>query len=150
MARKGRGKVVVDTYALIAIAYGEVGDGAEDALLKIKRDEVKGLIPSTVVYEYIVHWMRGRVPALRSLNEVITYLTTFFTVVELNLKDWIKAAEIKVSGDKMLKGVDELRRRTLSMVDSTIIVVGLREKVPIVSGDRDLRYVAEALGVRTI
>ncbi len=51
----GKKKVVIDTYALLAIAYGEVGNNAVKVLEEIRRGNVVGLLPQTVVYEYIVH-----------------------------------------------------------------------------------------------
>ena len=46
--------------------------------------------------------------------------------------------------------MEELRKRRLSIVDSTVIALALREKLPILTGDKDLRYVAEKIGVKTI
>jgi hypothetical protein len=37
-----RGEVVVDTYAILAMAYGELGVNAERAMLGIKRGEISG------------------------------------------------------------------------------------------------------------
>ena len=54
-----------------------------------------------------------------------------------------------VNGLKKAK-IEELRRRRLSIVDSTIIALALREKLPILTGDKDLRYVAGKMGVKTI
>ena len=65
-------RVVVDTYALLATAYGELGTNAARLLQEVRRGRVKGLIPVTVVYEYVVHWLRGRIPVLESIEEVLT------------------------------------------------------------------------------
>ena len=47
-------------------------------------------------------------------------------------------------------GDESLRARRLSIVDSTVIALARRRKAPIVSGDRDLVYVAMREGVETI
>lgn len=145
------GEVIVDTYALLAIVYDEVGDEARDTLLRIREGKVKGLAPSTVAYEYMIH-SKGRVPALRSVSEVITYLTTYITVTELSMDDWVRAAEVKVSGDSELRKASsgKLKHRALSMEDSKVIAAALREKAPILTGDKGLTYVAEVLGIRII
>jgi len=145
-------KVVVDTYTLIAIVYDEVGERARDVLNSIRMDRIEGLIPITVVYEYLVHWFRGRVPALRSLDEAITYLRSYFRIECLKLDDYIEAAKIKVRGDEMLKEAEDevLRGRKLSIVDSTVIALARRVRAPILSGDRDLTYVAIKEGIEVI
>jgi len=145
-------KVIVDTYTLIAIVYDEVGSEARKILEEIRRRIVKGIVPNTVAYEYTVHWLKGRIPALKNIDEVKTYLREYFNVINLDFEDYIKAAEIKVRGDELLKKakIEELRRRRLSIVDSTIIALALREKLPILTGDKDLRYVAGKMGVKTM
>ena len=67
-------EVVIDTYALTAIVYDEVGRNAIKIFKGIRSGNIKGLIPTTVAYEYIVHWLRGRIPGLKNIDEVITYL----------------------------------------------------------------------------
>lgn len=152
MEKERAGEVVVDTYALLAIVYDEVGAEARKVLGGIRRGEIKGLIPATVVYEYVLHWLRGRVPGLRNLDEVITYLKSYFKIVELDLGDYIEAAKIKVEGDRMLMEAEDktLRGRRLSIVDSTVIAVARKVKTSIVSGDKDLVYVARRMGIETI
>jgi len=145
-------RVVVDTYTLIAMAYDEVGERARDVLNGIRRGRIEGLIPITVVYEYVVHWLRGRIPALRSLDEVVTYLRSYFRVEPLGLDDYIEAAKIKVRGDEVLRNAEDeaLRGRRLSIVDSTVIALARRVRAPILSGDRDLAYVAAKEGIEVI
>ncbi|RLG73322.1 MAG: PIN domain nuclease, partial [Thermoprotei archaeon] len=134
-------KVIVDTYTLIAIVYDEVGSEARKILEEIRRRIVKGIVPNTVAYEYTVHWLKGRIPALKNIDEVKTYLREYFNIINLDFEEYIKAAEVKVRGDELLKKakMGELRRRRLSIVDSTIIALALREKLPILTGDKDLR-----------
>jgi len=105
---------------------------------------IEGLIPITVVYEYLVHWLRGRIPALRSLDEAITYLRSYFRIERLEHDDYIEAAKIKVRSDEMLKEAEDerFRGRKLNIVDSTVIALTHRVKAPILSSDRDLTYIA--------
>ena len=72
--------VVVDTYALLAMAYGELGRTATLIFQGIRHGRVKGVVPATVAYEYLVHWHRGRIPALQTVEEALTFLTTHFKV----------------------------------------------------------------------
>ena len=106
----------------------------------------------SVVYEYIIHWLRGRIPGLRSIDEAVTYLKSYFKVVELSFEDFVEAAKIKVEGDGLLKKASdkELRSRSLSTIDSTVIALALRKRAPIITGDRDLAYIAERKGVEVI
>jgi len=67
-------EVIVDTYALLAIVFDEVSARARDVLEGIRWGRVKGLLPVTVAYEYVLHWLRGRIPAFKSSSEVLTYL----------------------------------------------------------------------------
>ena len=152
MGREGSRKVVIDTYTLLAIVYDEVGDSARNVLEGIRRGDIDGLIPATVLYVYVVHWLRGRIPGLRSIDELVTYLRSYFKIVELDLNDYINAAKIKIEGDKMLAEAKDvtLRSRRLSMVDSTVITVAHKAKSPIVTGDKDLTYVARKMGVEVI
>jgi len=144
-------EIVVDTYALLAIVYDEVSENAKKVLEAMRRGEIKGLIPVTVAYEYIIHWLRGRIPGLKSIEEVTTYLKNYFKVIELSYEDYVEAAKIKIKGDMILRKAEdkELRSRRLSIVDSTVIALALKRKTPILTGDKDLAYVAmkENIGV---
>ncbi len=145
-------EVVIDTYALMAIVYDEVGEDAREVFMRVKSGEVKGLIPATVAYEYIVHWLRGMIPGLQSLDEVMTYLRSYFKLVSLTTSDFIEAAKIKVEGDNILRNAEdeELRSRRLSIVDSTVIALALKRKAPLITGDKYLAYVARAKGVKVV
>ena len=96
-------RVVIDTYALMAIVFDEVSERARDVLMKIKNGDVKGLIPITVAYEYAVHWFKGRIPGLRDTEELIAYLQQYFEVVELSIEDYAKAAGVKARADDILR-----------------------------------------------
>jgi len=145
-------KVVVDTYALMAMVFGELSSAAERILLGIRDGRVKGLVPSTVGYEFALQWLRGRIPGLRSIGEVETFLRAYFVVVDLALEDFIEAARIKARGDELLasSGSRELSSRRLSLVDSSVILVAAKLGAPIVTGDKDLSYVAGKLSLRVL
>ena len=108
---------------MLAIVYDELGSRARSVMEDIRLGRTTGLIPSTVAYEYTVHWLRGRVPGLKSLEEVSTYLRSYFRVVELGFDDYLEAAVVKEEGDKLLREAEdpELKARRLSIVDSTVI-----------------------------
>jgi predicted nucleic acid-binding protein len=141
---------VVDTYAILAMAYGELGGNAEKILLQIRRGEVVGYLPATVAYELSIHWLRGKIPTLKSIEELKTFITRYFRIVELKLNDYIESAKIKVEGDEMLRGNPEFEGRYLSIVDSTIIWLALELNAPIVTGDKDLSHIARRKGIEII
>jgi predicted nucleic acid-binding protein len=142
--------VIVDTYAILAMAYGELGKEAEKVLLGIRRGDVVGYLPVTVVYELCIHMLRGRIPVFKSIEEFKTFITRYFKIAELRLEDYIEAARIKVGGDIMLKDSTDLRNRSLSLIDSTIIWLAIKMKTPIITGDKDLAYVAKRKDVEVI
>jgi len=63
------GEVVVDTYALMAMVFGELSRRAEEVMLAIYRGETRGVIPPPVAYEFALQWCKGRIPGLKSLDE---------------------------------------------------------------------------------
>ncbi|ABM80486.1 type II toxin-antitoxin system VapC family toxin [Hyperthermus butylicus] len=153
MARSEKAKkVIIDTYTLLAMAYGELSSTAASLLEQVRERRVVGIIPVTVAYEYLVHWHRGRIPVLKTVDEVVTFLTSYFKVERVEFADWVKAAEIKSKGDQFLRNSSNplLRQRRLSIVDSTVIALALRLNIPILTGDKDLAYVAEKFGVPTL
>ncbi len=145
-------EVVIDTYALLAIVYDEVAEKAKKVLEDIHSGRIKGLVPVTVAYEYIIHWLKGRIPGLKDIDEVVTYLKTYFKIVNLSFEDYVEAAKIKTRGDALLRKAEDpdLRNRRLSIVDSTVIALARKKKLPIVSGDKDLIYVARKENIKTI
>ena len=74
-------EVIVDTYALLAMVYDEVSDKSREILVKIRYGGIRGLIPATVAYEFTVHWLEGRIPRLRDIDEVVTFLKIYFQVI---------------------------------------------------------------------
>ena len=85
------------------MVYDEVSDKSREILVKIRYGGIRRLIPATVAYEFTVRWLEGRIPGLRDIDEVVTFLKVYFQVISISLNDYIKEAEIKVNGDKMLK-----------------------------------------------
>lgn len=146
---KGLKAVIVDTYAM-AMAYGELGKEAEEVMLEIRRGEITGYLPVTAVYELHIHWLRGRIPAIRSVEELKTFIMKYFRVLELKLDDFIESAKIKVEGDLTLRREAELKDRVLNIVDSTILWLALKLQTPIITGDRDLSYVAVKKGIKIL
>jgi predicted nucleic acid-binding protein len=118
--------------------------------LGVRRGDVAGYLPITVVYELCIHILRGRIPVFESMEEPKTLITKYFKIAELRLEDYIEAARIKVEGDSMLKESIELRNRGLSFIDSTIIWSAVKMKTPIITGDKDLAYVAKRKDVEVI
>jgi predicted nucleic acid-binding protein len=94
--------------------------------------------------------LRGRIPVFKSIEEFKTFITKYFKIAELRLEDYIEAARIKVEGDAMLKESTELRNRSLSLIDSTIIWLAIKMKMPIITGDKDLAYVAKRKNVEVV
>ncbi|MCH4816785.1 MAG: PIN domain-containing protein [Saccharolobus sp.] len=140
--------VIVDTYTILAMAYGELTKRGEEVMSGIRSGIYEGVIPSTVVFEFIVHWLRSKIPSLKSIDEARTFLFTYFKVNELTSDDFIESAKIKKEGDEIL--AKEMNGRRLSIVDSTIIHLAKKLGVGIITGDKDLTLVARKLGVEII
>ncbi|QXJ30992.1 PIN domain-containing protein [Saccharolobus shibatae] len=140
--------VIVDTYTILAMAYGELTKRGEEVMSGIRSGIYEGVIPSTVVFEFIVHWLRSKIPSLKSIDEARTFLFTYFKVNELTSDDFIESAKIKKEGDEIL--AKEMNGRRLSVVDSTIIHLAKKLGVGIITGDKDLTLVARKLGVEII
>lgn len=145
-------KVAVDTYALLAMAFGELTSKAERVMRAIRRGEVEGIVPPTVPYEFAIHWQRGRLPKLRSPDEIVAFFSAFFTVVDLSLRDYVEVARVKFKGDILLSSSEDSRMmsRRLSLVDASVIYVARENNAPVLTGDQDLSYVAKAMGLKVI
>ncbi|MCD6114523.1 MAG: PIN domain-containing protein [Thermoprotei archaeon] len=104
-----------------------------------------------VVYEPTYHWRKGRLP-FRNEEELLDFVSTYFNIANLTPKIAVAAALIKIEGDKALRSSEEtrLRRRKLSTSDAITIALAQKLKKPIITGDKDLTYVAEKIGIRTI
>ncbi len=150
MVRKNR-TVVIDTYALIADLTGQAPPTATRVLDSVRLGETRGVIHYLIVYELAYHWRRKRLP-FRNEGELREFIETYFYVASLDPVIALEAAEIKVLGDKLLREAVEygVRGRKLSTADTTTIALARRLNAPIVTGDRDLAYVAEKIGVKII
>ncbi len=139
----------MDTYALLAMAFGELSTRAERLMMAIRRREVEGVVPVTVPYEFALHWSRGRLPGLKSPDEIVAFFSAFFTVVDLSLRDYVEVAIVKSKGDGILSssGDPKLSNRRLSLVDASVIYTAKKVDAPVITGDPDLSYVARNLGV---
>jgi predicted nucleic acid-binding protein len=144
--------VLVDTYALLAAATGGLTPAARSVFSEIRKGREKGLIHALIVYETLYHWRRGRLPLFENEDELFKYLTSVFGVVKFSEGTARKAAEVKAAGDEMLKRAPDpsLRARRLSACDAFTIAVALDRALPVLSGDKDLVYVASGLGVRVV
>jgi hypothetical protein len=97
----------------------------------LETEKRRGVLPLTVAYEYLLYWMRGRIPTLKSLSEVLGYLNGYFKIMNLAIEDYINAARIKFRGDEILakSSTDELQNRRLSIIDSTVIMLAFKKKI---------------------
>jgi len=143
--------VVVDTYALIADLTGQITPTAARVLDYVRIGRVEGVIHYLIIYELSYHWMRGRLP-FRNEEELLEFIETYFRVASIDSELALEASRIKLAGDRMLRdaSVEKLRRRKLSASDCTTIALARRLRVPIVTGDSDLVYVAERMGIEVI
>lgn len=145
-------KVLIDTYAIIAAATDSLTAESEDVLGKVRRGSLRGVVHSLIIYELSYHWHRGRIPAFESEEEMMNYILRTFLRVRLTDELAREAAKVKVKGDGLLKLAEDesLRSRRLSSCDAVTIALGIKQGIPILSGDKDLRYVARKLGVEVM
>ncbi len=141
-------KVVVDTYAIISYFTGEIPDKAKAVLDDVRFGKVKGVIHYLLIYELAYHWRKGKIP-FSSEKELLEFIDYYFEIAELTPDLALKATLIKVEGDELLKK-SELKHRKLSVADATSIALALKGSLPIVTGDKDLSFVAKNLGVKII
>jgi len=102
-----------------------------------------------VVFELAYHWRKGRLP-FKDINELMEFIDSYFTVLSFDKRDMFEASYIKVVGDSLLNRSTEssLKGRRLSVSDATSIALALKHRVPIITGDADLAYVARYMGVK--
>ena len=143
--------VIVDTYAIIADLTGQAPPRAIQILEKVRIGEVKGILHYLIIYELAYHWRRGRLP-FRDEKELQEFINTYFKIEPSSLSTAVEASRIKIIGDQILRDSNDpkLKRRRLSVSDATTIVLAERYKAPIVTGDIDLSYVAQKLGLKVI
>ena len=144
-------RVVVDTYAIIADLTGQAPESAVKTLDGIRLGRVEGILHYLIVYELAYHWRLGRLP-FQSEEELREFIDTYFVVQSLNLAMAVEASRLKKLGDELLRNSKNprLSRRRLSVSDVTSIVLAQMLKAPIITGDIDLSYVAQKIGVRVI
>ncbi len=102
-----------------------------------------------MVFELAYHWRKGRLP-FKDINELMEFIDSYFTVLSFDKRDMFEASYIKVVGDSLLNRSTEssLKGRRLSVSDATSIALALKHRVPIITGDADLAYVARYMGVK--
>jgi len=143
--------VIVDTYALMADLTSQATPVAARILDSIRLGIIKGIIHYFIVYELSYHWMKGHLP-FHDEKELMEFINTYFNIHDLDPGLAIEASRIKLHGDRLLRsaGEKELRHRKLSVCDSTTIALAKRLNTPIVTGDKDLTYVAREMGVKVL
>lgn len=143
--------VIVDTYAIIADLTDNVTTHAREVIERVRKGAIKGVIHYLIVYELSYHWRKGRLPFINE-EEIKEFITRYFLIKPLTYELALRASEIKILGDKILRrsGDPELTGRRLSSADATSIALAERLKVPILTGDKDLAYVAGRLGISVI
>jgi len=105
-----------------------------------------------VAYEFALQWCKGKIPGLKSLDEVEAFLKAYFTPHRMGLEDYVQAALVKAKGDELLAAAPDpdSRGRRLSLTDAAIIVTARRRRASVATGDRVLMYVASHTGVKVI
>jgi len=152
MAGRVRGRyLVVDTYAIIADLTGSAPPAARRALESVRLGDATGVVHCLIVYELAYFWKRTGL-IFRDLEEVREFIETYFKVVELIAELALEAAKVKVEGDELLRKASEpsLRARRLSAADATTLALSLKLGAQLVTGDRDLMYVAQRMRVNVI
>jgi len=139
-------KVVVDTYALMAKATGEITDKANECLEDVRVRRLEGVIHPLITYEFLLQVHKGRIPVFRSTDEALDFLETYFSIINLENNIAYMAAEIRYKSKRMLMKL----KRNLSVCDSVTIALAKHIGSPILSGDPDLKRVAKEEGVEVI
>lgn len=144
--------VIIDTYAFLAAATNTLSPKAKGVLLQIKKGFLSGVIHGLIIYEVVYHWHKGRLPGFASTNELLDSMEKIFRVAKLTSNIFAEAAKIKGMGDELLRKSEDttLRGRSLSACDAVSIALAARHGYPILSGDRDLSYVARKMQVEIL
>jgi len=147
MAKKVR-MAIVDSYAIMADLLGQAPPSAIYYLDMIKLGEITGYLHYLLIYELAYHWRKGRLPFTDSM-ELLEFVNAYFKILNVTPETALLASEIKVKGDNILRSASDpsLRRRKLSIADATSIAISKELGIPIITGDRDLTYVARAMKV---
>jgi len=139
-------KVVVDTYALIAKATGEITERADRCLKDIREGRILGVIHPLILYEFLLQIYRGRIPIFKSADEALEFLKTYFSIINLENNIVSMAAEIRYKSEELLVKL----KRHLSVCDSITIAIAKHIESPILSGDLDLKSVAKKENIKVI
>jgi predicted nucleic acid-binding protein len=144
-------ELIIDTYAIISDLMGTISPAASKALDLIRLGEVIGVVHYLIIYELTYFWKKGGL-IFKSSEEIKEFIETYFKVAELDTDLALEAAKVKAEGDQLLRKASELklRRRRLSVADATTLALALRFGAPLVTGDEDLRYVADCMRVEVI
>lgn len=138
--------VIIDTYALMTKATGEITSKANKHLEDVRNGKLKGVTHPLITYEFILQFHKGRIPIFDTAQETLDFLETYFSTTELSNNIALTAAEIRFKSDTLLTKLN----RKLSICDSLTIALAKKTKAPIITGDKDLRAVAEKENVETI
>lgn len=138
--------VIVDTYALMAKATGEITPKANKCLENIRRGKFKGVIHPIIAYEFLLQFYKGRTPIFKTPRETLDFLETYFSTAELSNNVILIAAEIRFKSNALLPKL----KRSLSVCDSLTIAIAKKKKFPILTGDKDIQIVAEKENVDII
>jgi predicted nucleic acid-binding protein len=138
--------VIIDTYALMAKATGEIPPQANKHLEDVRNGKLKGVIHPLITYEFVLQFHKGRIPIFDTAQETLDFLETYFSTAELSNNTALTAAEIRFKSAALLTTL----KRKLAICDSLTIALAKRTKAPIVTGDIDLRAVAEKENVEII
>lgn len=138
--------VIVDTYALMAKATGEITPKANECLENVRSGKLKGAIHPVITYEFLLQFHRGRIPIFETPEETLGFLETYFSTVELSNSVALTAAEIRFKSDALVTKL----KRSLSVCDSLTIAIAKKTKSSIITGDKDLQVIAEKEHVDTI
>ena len=137
-------KVIVDTYALMSKASGEITAKANEYLNNVRIGKVKGLIHPIIVYEFLLQVVRRRIPIFTSAEEALDFLESYFLTVKVENRLAMETAKMRVKSEKQLK------QRRLSICDAFTIALAKSIKASIITGDKDLQAIAEQEGIKVI
>lgn len=131
--------VIVETYALMAKATGEITPKANRYVENVRSGKIKGTIHPVITYEFLLQFHKGRIPIFKTPEETLDFLETYFSTAELSNSLALMAAEIRFKSEALLTKL----KRSLSVCDSLTIAIAKKTKSPIITGDKDLQAVAE-------
>jgi len=138
--------VIVDTYALMAKATGEITPKANEHLENVRSGRTKGLIHPIITYEYLLQFYKGRIRIFKTAKESLEFLETYFSTAELSNALSLLAAEVRFKSEALVTGL----KRNLFVCDSLTIALAKKTKSPIITGDKDIQTVAEKENVDII